>query len=73
MYIVSISIDKRYKEVPEVQTVLTEYGEDIEARLGLHNKAKEGLIIIVYNKENIEEFVEKLTEIGKVSVNYMEA
>lgn len=73
MYIVSITVDKRDKEIPDVQSVLTEYGENIEARIGLHNTSKEGLIIVVYNKENVDEFIEELNSIGNVSVNYMEA
>lgn len=75
MYIVSISVEKREKEVPGVQETLTRYGDNILARLGVHNceKERKGLIIVVYEAENIEEFVEELNQIDNVTVNFMEA
>lgn len=76
MYIVSIGVSKRKREVPELQNVLTEFGKDISTRLGVHNlddKEKDGLIIVIYNSENIGEFIERLNEVNDVSVNYMEA
>ncbi len=72
MYIVSIKTEKRQKEVPEIQQILTEYGESIETRLGVHTKEKQGLIIVVYSEKNVEEFIEKLNSIGTVTVNFME-
>ena len=73
MYIVSINVEKRDKEVPEIQSVLTKYGEAIDTRLGIHTKDKHGLIIVVYSKENVEQFAEELNAIGDVEVNFMEA
>lgn len=75
MYIISIATEKREKEIPDVQEILTEYGENIISRLGIHNCKKDnyGLIIIVYDAEDIEEFVEKLNVIKGINVNYMEA
>ena len=74
MYVISISIDKRAEEVPEVQEVLTKYGKEIVARLGLHSCEKEddGLILVVYKKEDVEAFVEELNNIKDIMVNYME-
>ena len=73
MYIVSIKVEKRDKEVPEIQNILTKYGEAIDTRLGIHTKDKHGLIIVVYSEENIEQFVEELNAIGDVEANFMEA
>jgi len=75
MYIVSITTEKREKEIPGVQEVLTEYGENIVSRLGVHNctKDREGLIIVVYDADNVEAFVEDLENISDINVNYMEA
>ena len=75
MHIVSLVIEKRTEDIPEVQATLTKYGKNIISRLGLHDidEKKEGLILIVYNdKESIEEFVETLNSINGVDVNYME-
>jgi len=74
MYIVSILIDKREEQVPGEQAVLTKYGKNIIARLGLH-KCKDGsnLVVVVYDAEDVEEFVEELNSAGNVNVNYMEA
>ena len=75
MHIVSLVIEKRTEDIPEVQATLTKYGKNIISRLGLHDidEKEEGLILIVYNdKESIEEFVETLNSINGVDVNYME-
>lgn len=73
MQIIAISVTKRVKEVPEVQQILTKYGENIISRLGLHNlgENKKNLIIVVYEGENVEEFITKLKEIEKVEVSTM--
>ena len=73
MYIVSIKTEKRKEEIPDVQQILTTFGEAIDTRLGIHTKNNQGLIIVVYTKENVEEFVEELNTIGSVTANYMEA
>ena len=73
MYIVSILINKREEQVPGEQEILTKYGKNITARLGLH-KCKDGdnLIVVVYDSEDVEEFVEELNAAGNVSANFME-
>jgi len=74
MYVISISIDKREQEVPDIQGILTNYGKGVVARLGLHccEEENQGLILVVYKGENIEEFVEELNTINNITVNYME-
>jgi len=73
MHVISISIDKREEEVPEIQEILTDYGKDVVARLGLHccEKENEGVILIVYKGDNVDEFVGKLGDINKITVNSM--
>ncbi len=73
MYIVSIKTSKREKEVPNVQQILTNYGEAIDTRLGINLKDNNGLIIVVYSGSKIEEFVGDLNSIESVEVNFMEA
>lgn len=73
MYVVSIKVEKRHSEIPEVQEILTKYGDAIETRLGLHTKEKQGIIIALYNKQNVEQFVEEINSIGEVTANFMEA
>ena len=75
MYIVSILVDNRADNACEIQEILTKYGKNINARLGVQNPKGEntGIIIVVYTEENIEEFVKELNSIENVSVNYMEA
>ena len=73
MYIVSIKVEKRNEEIPDVQKVLTNFGEAIDTRLGIHTKDNQGLLIIVYSGENIDEFVEEINSVGSVTANYMEA
>ena len=65
MYIVSISVNSRNLVVPEIQNVLTKYGEKISTRLGMHDSTKEnrGVIIVSYIDEDIDQFVEELNGI----------
>lgn len=74
MRIVTISIEKREKEVPHVQAVLTKYGEEIHSRIGYHNVEKDnrGLIVILYTGNHPDEFCEELKEKDGVKVNCME-
>lgn len=74
MYVVSISVDSRKENIPEVQEVLTKYGEKISTRLGIHNNINEhnGIIITIYTQNDVEDFVEELNTISGTSVNYME-
>ena len=74
MYLVSILIDHREEEVPDVQAVLTKYGKNIISRLGLHQcKEGENLLVIVYNAEDVTEFAAELKTSGNIDVNYMQA
>ncbi len=65
MYIVSISVNSRNLVVPEIQNVLTKYGEKISTRLGIHDSTREnrGIIIVSYVEEDVEQFVEELNGI----------
>ncbi len=74
MKVITISVDKREKEVPDVQAVLTKYGEEIHSRIGYHNlqKDRKGLIVIIYTGKNSEKFCEELNEISNVKVNCIE-
>ena len=73
MYIVSIKVEKRESKIPDVQRILTNYGEAIDTRLGVHTKDNQGLIIVLYNKQNINEFIEDLNGIEDIKVSFMEA
>lgn len=74
MQIISISVDNRVKEIPEVQDILTEYGNDITARLGIHNPKKEnqGVVIVAYIGEKVDQLIEDLNAIQGVDINDME-
>lgn len=73
MHIVSITVKKREDEVPDVQKTLTKYGKNIISRLGLHNtgKNKNGIIIIVYDGQDVETFEKELQKIEKIDVKSM--
>ena len=73
MYIVSIKVEKRESKIPDVQRILTNYGEAIDTRLGVHTKDNQGLIVVLYNKENINDFISDLGKIEDINVKYMEA
>ncbi len=72
MYIVSIKTSKREKEIPNVQQILTNYGETIDTRLGINLKDNQGLIIILYSGNKINEFISDLNSIGSIETSYME-
>jgi len=74
MRVVTISVGQREKEVPDVQRILTKYGENIYSRIGYHNIGKDskGLIIVVYTGEDEKEFCKELKEIENIKVNCME-
>ena len=74
MYLVLIKIDDRIDVAQDVQEVLTRYGKSINTRLGIRGKKDvfEGNIIIVYDSENIEYFIEEFKKFDGVKVNYME-
>jgi len=75
MYVVSISVEKRAKTVPDIQSTLTKYGDSITTRLGIHDPGEKskGIMIVTYVGENIEEFVEELNSLDELlNVNFME-
>lgn len=74
MHIIAISIKERTEDVPDVQKVLTKYGNSIVSRLGLHDigEKKKNLILIVYDGENIEKILEELNQIKRITVNTTE-
>ncbi len=73
MYIVSIKVMERANEATNLQTILTKYGNNIETRIGINTLDEHGLIIIVYNNENIEEFITEINKLDNVKTNYMKA
>jgi hypothetical protein len=77
-YIIGIHISNRVKNVPSVQTVLTEFGCHIKTRLGLHELSDSscspnGLLLVELLGENgkAEEFVNALKAIEGVDVQKM--
>lgn len=73
MYIISIKIGDRMEIAPEVQEILTKYGKNINTRLGIRGKKDvfEGNIIIIYENENIEEFIKEFNKFDDIKINYM--
>lgn len=72
--IMAIKVGVRSSKAPIVQEILTEYGDIINTRLGLHNNDKEnqkGLILLnLENKSTLEigELRTKLEEIEDIKV-----
>ncbi len=74
--IVIIKIDYRQKRVPEVQSVLTEYGCDIKVRVGFHETADDfcsetGVIILQLTK-NETEIVSVLNKIEGIKAELLD-
>lgn len=73
MQIISITIEKRKQTVPEIQEILTKYGDEIHSRIGLHTvEDKKEFIIIAYTGKHVEDFVKELKENENVKINYMQ-
>lgn len=74
MYLISIKNQNRKETAAEVQALLTRYGENITTRLGIRDPEndKKGIIIVTYNQEDVENFIEDLNKIHEVEVNYMD-
>ncbi|SHH72753.1 hypothetical protein SAMN02745135_01856 [Caloranaerobacter azorensis DSM 13643] len=79
--ILGLQIDNRFKEVSEVQKILTDYGCIIKTRLGLHqqiennNCTEKGLIILELTNNcgnKCSELEEKLSAINGVIIRKME-
>jgi metal-responsive CopG/Arc/MetJ family transcriptional regulator len=73
MYIVAIQNDTRKENACELQDVLTDFGDNITTRLGIHDpdEKNKGIIIVTYIKEDIEKFVETLNSIDGVEAKFM--
>ena len=76
--ILGVHITDRVKEASEVQKLLTEYGSQIQTRLGLHevekgNSAPNGLILLemVEPDDRIQEMADKLNALEGVEVQSM--
>ena len=77
-YIVGIHITDRVKHVPQVQTVLTNFGCYIKTRIGLHELSENtcspnGLLVVELLGENgrLEEFSKALEAVDGVDVKSM--
>jgi putative iron-only hydrogenase system regulator len=69
--IIGIQVDHRAKRAPEVQEVITRYGEEIVCRMGVPSHSKEkGLITLIYKGDasGAECFYNQLEEISGVDV-----
>ena len=76
--ILGVEITNRVKNVPEVQSVLTEYGCNIKTRLGIHEVDKNacspaGLLILETfgSPKKIAAFEERLKAIKGVKIQKM--
>lgn len=76
--ILGISVDERNEHAVEIQKVLTKYGCEIMARLGLPQQGvnsctNKGLLIlqICANEDCLDEIVEELNTIKSVTAQYM--
>jgi hypothetical protein len=76
--IVGVNISARTQTVPDVQTILTEFGCNIRVRLGLHEVSGAscspgGLLILDMfgDEQNIHDMAAKLAELPGVEVRKM--
>lgn len=67
--ILGFKVSNRLEEVDRVQDVLTEKGNIIDTRLGLHQGSEEGIILLELNEDNgCEELESKLNSIEGIEV-----
>ena len=76
--IFGIHVVDRGQHVPSVQAVLTEYGENIKTRLGLHDvhegsSSSNGLLLVEFlgDKARADAFANRLTSVQGVEVKRM--
>jgi hypothetical protein len=76
--ILGIHVRQRTKHIPEVQTILTEYGCSIRTRLGLHDAdgkycSPSGVILLelVGDEKQFDALEEKLSKVEGVEVKRM--
>lgn len=58
--IMGILVDKRTKSAPEVQKVLTKFGDSIVSRFGIHDPEEKEHGLITLNLRDKEEHIETL-------------
>jgi metal-responsive CopG/Arc/MetJ family transcriptional regulator len=75
--VMSISIDHRTNSAPRVQEILTEHGELILGRFGIHDPREENTGLITVNlrgeRRRINNMMDELKGLDGVKVNHMEA
>lgn len=72
--IVGLRLDNRRDIAPEVQEILTRFGEKILCRMGMPDPAKEDGIITLYmqvSSQEAEDFSNELQSVDGVNVSYM--
>jgi hypothetical protein len=72
--IIGIAVDCRAERAPEVQEVITRYGEEIVCRMGVPTAAKkDGLITLIFNGKAVaaDEFYHELEAIEGLNVQMM--
>ncbi|HYH04025.1 MAG TPA: hypothetical protein VEC37_13060 [Bacillota bacterium] len=72
--VIGVLVDHRADRAPGVQEVITRYGEDIIARMGVPSPSKEkGLITLVFKGETTaaQQFYRELGEISGVAVEML--
>ncbi len=74
--IVGISVDKRTQSAPEVQEVLTKYGDKIISRFGVHDvgEKERGLITLnfVGSNEELNQLSNRLNSLDGVKAKYID-
>ncbi|GAB6098290.1 hypothetical protein JCM16358_01690 [Halanaerocella petrolearia] len=72
--IVALQLDERGDFAPEMQEVLTKYGDNIKTRIGLHNYSDDqGLILLQFSGQSnaLTEFEEEVNNIKSLSYKAM--
>jgi putative iron-only hydrogenase system regulator len=76
LFIMGILIDKREKSAPNVQEILTQYGDSIVSRFGVHDPGEEehGLITLTVsdNQERVEALSQKLEHLDGVTSKWVQ-
>ena len=69
--IIGIMVDARTKTAPDVQEVLTNYGDNILSRLGIHDPGEKdrGLITITFtgDEDRLQRLIDQLSAINGVT------
>lgn len=75
--VISLVLDKRTEDAPDVQEILTRNGCLIRVRLGVHDVkgcSDNGLIILVVegDEKEVQSFIDDLKQFPRVRVNHMD-